>query len=436
MNRHIVFISVVAALGGLLFGFDTAVISGVLPNITRLFGLSESGQGWAVSCIIVGCMAGTQIAGKLADIFGRKKSLAFTALIFIITTIGTALSQHYPQFILFRIFSGVAVGMASVISPMYISEIAPAAVRGKLVSLNQLTIVLGILLSFFINYLLADVSNNWRWMLASMLPPAVLFFIFSLFIDESPRWLLSGNRIKEAEIIAARLGLPDMLTVHQTKAERSFISQLKELLSRSRRKMFFAGIILALLQQFTGINVIMYFAPLIFERSGSGYSTALLQTTAIGLINVIFTVAGMFLMDRLGRRTLLKYGAISMCIFLSLLSFTYASGTPDTWVMLILILGFIASFAASFGPALWVVISEIYPTQLRGTAVGIAMFFLWIGALLVSYSFPVLLKQLPAHFIFLIYACINLFSFFYVHFNIPETRSKSLEELDVMLASH
>jgi sugar porter (SP) family MFS transporter len=436
MKSYVVFISLVAAFGGLLFGFDSAVISGVLPYLKTHFQLDAAEQGWAVSSVIFGCIAGTQLAGIPAEKLGRKISLIITAVLFVITSIGTALADSFTVFIIFRIIGGVAIGAASALSPMYIAEVAPAAYRGRLVSINQLTIVIGILLAFFSNYLVALYSNDsWRLMLGMQLFPAVLFLFCMLFVPESPRWLLQRNKTDEAKKILFKItGNSELPRVPAQQI--SFRQQWMELVKTPHRKLMFTGIVLAILQQFTGINVIMYYAPVIFEKVGVKHADALFQTIAIGVINLIFTILAIFIIDKLGRKPLLKIGSISMSVFLILLAGTFFLNRFEGYWVLAFVLGFIASFAISWGPAIWVLISEIYPNRLRSTAVSIATFSLWIGAFMVSYTFPLLLKNFDGGYTFLFYSVINLLAYFFIAARVPETTGKSLEDLETLLSAH
>jgi len=435
MRIFVIIISLVAAFGGLLFGFDTAVISGVLPYLTTHFQLSAAEQGWAVGSVIVGCIAGTQIAGFPAEKSGRKISLLLTAALFIVTSIGTAWAPSFSAFIVFRIIGGIAIGAASALSPMYIAEVAPAAYRGRLVAINQLTIVLGILAAFFSNYLVAEYSNSWRLMLGMQLIPAGIFFLLLLFIPESPRWLLMHNQIDKARKIIFKLtGTYDLPNISAEKT--SFKSQWRELIKKPQSKMLITGIVLAVLQQFTGINVIMYYAPIIFEKAGISQADALFQTISVGIVNLIFTVIAIFFIDKIGRKKLLRIGSISMSTFLILLAGTFFLNRFEGFGVLIFILGFIASFAVSWGPAVWVLISEIYPNHLRGTAVSIATLSLWVGAFIVSYTFPLILKSFDGGYTFLFYALINLGAYFFIALRVPETTGKSLEELETILITH
>jgi len=435
MNRYVLMISVVAALGGLLFGFDTAVISGTLNFIQPYFGLSEAGVGWTVSSLLFGCIAGVFLAGKAGDHYGRKKVLMVAALLFFISAIGSASAHSLQYFLIARILGGLAVGVASILSPMYIAELAPAKYRGSLVSLNQLAIVTGILVAFFSNYLLAGTGvNNWRWMLLVMAAPAILLF-FSLFlVPESPRWLVARMRNAEALSILIKTSgeavasaelreIGETLKIHQEAV-------FSDLIQPSIRPLLFIGIILAVFQQITGINTIMYYAPKIFASVGDSNSTALLQTIAIGCTNVIFTLIAMALIDRFGRRLLLMIGSAGMMTMLLGLSTLYFMKQTSGIMVLVFIMGYIAFFSASLGPAVWVVIAELFPNRLRSKGMSVAIVTLWIACTIVTITFPVMLEKLSGGITFLIFAVICLANSLYVWRYIPETKGKTLEELE------
>lgn len=438
MKPYVILITLVAACGGLLFGFDTAVISGVIPFIKPYFGLSDAGLGWAVSSIIAGCILGTQLAGRSGDALGRKKTLLIAALLFILSAAGSALAESFTVFILYRIIGGVAVGAASVLSPIYIAEIAPPKYRGRLVSINQLTLVIGILLAFFSNYVLVDSGeDNWRWMLGVMALPALIFFLLMLLVPESPRWLYAKGEKEKSMKILDKISHPEESVREMQRIEDSILAvgpvSIKNVFRNKTRWLVILGIILATLQQFTGINIIMYYAPLIFEKSGAGVDNALLQTIAIGGINLLFTVISMSIIDKVGRKVLLTAGQLFMGLFLLLLSSTFFLDKMEGNFVIVLILGFIAAFAVSSGPVTWVLISEIYPNKIRSAAVSIATLFLWIAAFIVSYTFPLMLEAWKGGLTFLFYALINFAGFVFVKRFVPETKGKSLEELEVYL---
>lgn len=438
MKNYVIFISVVAALGGLLFGFDTAVISGTLNFIQPYFRLSEAGLGWTVSSLLFGCIAGVAVAGKIGDRFGRKKILMLAALLFLISAVGSAGSVGLTTFIMARVAGGLAVGVASILSPMYIAEIAPAKYRGRLVSLNQLAIVTGILVAFFTNYLLVNTGeNNWRWMLLVMAAPALLLF-FSLFlVPESPRWLVAKGSYNQAlEVLMKTTGKDEAmqqlkeikLTLHD-KQEASY----RDLMKPKVRPILFLGVTLAVFQQITGINTIMYYAPKIFAQTGQSNDTALMQTIAIGGINLLFTIVAMLLIDHFGRKKLILAGSTGMTGMLIGLSFLYFTNANTGIGVLVFILGYIAFFAASLGPALWVVVSEIFPNKMRSKGMSIALVSLWSACTIVTIVFPVMLEKLNGAATFLTFALICLLNLWYVWRFVPETKGKTLEELETEL---
>ncbi len=435
MKGYVILISVVAALGGLLFGFDTAVISGTINFIQPYFGLSEAGLGWTVSSLLFGCIAGVFIAGKAGDHYGRKKVLMAAALLFFVSAVGSASAHSLVFFVTARVLGGIAVGVASILSPMYIAELAPAKYRGTLVSLNQLAIVIGILVAFFSNYLLVDTGeNNWRWMLLVMAAPAILLF-FSLFlVPESPRWLVARNRNSEAMKVLIKTSGKEFAAAELKEIEHTLKNQeeskFSDLLAPKIKPLLFIGIILAVFQQITGINTIMYYAPKIFANVGQSNDSALLQTILIGGTNLVFTLVAMVLIDRFGRKLLIVIGSTGMMLMLAGLSALYFTNQTSGVLVLVFILGYIAFFAASLGPALWVVAAELFPNRLRSKGMSIAIVSLWIACTIVSIAFPVMLEKLSGGITFLIFALICLANLVYVLKYVPETKGKTLEELE------
>lgn len=439
MKGYVILISVVAALGGLLFGFDTAVISGTINFIQPYFGLSEAGLGWTVSSLLFGCIAGVFLAGKAGDHYGRKKVLMVAALLFFISAVGSASAHSLSFFLISRILGGIAVGVASILSPMYIAELAPAKYRGTLVSLNQLAIVIGILVAFFSNYLLINTGeNNWRWMLLVMAAPAVLLF-FSLFlVPESPRWLVARGRNNDALQVLVKTSGKEFASAELNEIEETLKNQeestFRDLLAPKIKPLLFIGIILAVFQQITGINTIMYYAPKIFANVGQSNDSALFQTILIGGTNLLFTLVAMVLIDRLGRKLLIIIGSTGMMLMLAGLSTLYFTNQTSGVLVLVFILGYIAFFAASLGPALWVVAAELFPNRLRSKGMSIAIVSLWIACTVVTIVFPIMLEKLSGGITFLIFALICLANLLYVLKYVPETKGKSLEELEKQFA--
>jgi SP family arabinose:H+ symporter-like MFS transporter len=435
MKGYVILISVVAALGGLLFGFDTAVISGTINFIQPYFGLSEAGLGWTVSSLLFGCIAGVFMAGKAGDHYGRKKVLMAAALLFFISAVGSASAHSLIFFLFARILGGIAVGVASILSPMYIAELAPAKYRGTLVSLNQLAIVIGILVAFFSNYLLVGTGeNNWRWMLLVMAAPAVLLF-FSLFlVPESPRWLVAHGQNDDAFKVLVKTSGKELASSELKEIEETLKNQeestFSDLLAPKIKPLLFIGIILAVFQQITGINTIMYYAPKIFANVGQSNDSALLQTILIGGTNLLFTLVAMVLIDRFGRKLLIVIGSIGMMLMLAGLSALFFTNQTSGVLVLVFILGYIAFFAASLGPALWVVAAELFPNRLRSKGMSIAIVSLWIACTIVTIVFPIMLEKLSGGITFLIFALICLANLVYVIAYVPETKGKTLEELE------
>ncbi len=440
MKGYVVLISVVAALGGLLFGFDTAVISGTINFIQPYFGLSETGLGWTVSSLLFGCIGGVFLAGKAGDHYGRKKVLMMAALLFFVSAVGSATAHALIFFLIARILGGLAVGVASILSPMYIAELAPAKYRGTLVSLNQLAIVIGILVAFFSNYLLVGTGeNNWRWMLLVMAAPAILLF-FSLFmVPESPRWLVARGRTDEAfQVLVKTSGITsagtELAEIKQTLTKHEE-STFRDLLAPKIRPLLNIGIILAVFQQITGINTIMYYAPKIFANVGQSNDSALMQTILIGGTNLIFTLVALVLIDRFGRKLLIQIGSLGMMLMLAGLSVLFFTNHTAGVLVLVFILGYIAFFAASLGPALWVVAAELFPNRLRSKGMSVAIVSLWIACTLVTIVFPIMLEKLSGGITFLIFALICMANLIYVLKYVPETKGKTLEELEKQFAS-
>ena len=438
-NKYLLMVTIIGALGGLLFGYDTAVISGAIGFLETKFGLDANLKGWAVSCAILGCIIGVAIAGIIADKIGRKKTMLITAFLFALSAIGSALANDFTVFVIARIIGGVGVGAASMLSPLYISEIAPANKRGTLVSLYQLAIVLGINIVFFFNYKVANfgteqwnIDTGWRYMLGSETIPALLFFIALFFVPESPRWLSKQGRDVEAMDILSKINASEKAKeIHQEikEALKEEKGTLKELFAPGLRTAMIVGVFLALFSQITGINAIMYYAPEILKSAGFGVDSALMQTVIIGVINTIFTFIAIKYIDKVGRRTLLLWGVSGMIISLFCIGLLYQFNLTDGPWLLILILAFVGCFAMSLGPIPWVIISEIFPTKTRGVAMSLSIVVLWIGVMLISQFTPLLLElgEALTFWLFMVNAMILLI---FTYKMIPETKGKTLEEIE------
>lgn len=431
----------VAALGGFLFGFDTAVISGAEKSIQELWELTGFWHGFTVAIALIGTVIGALVAAKPADSFGRKKVLLIIAILYFISAVGSAFANEWLLFIAFRFIGGVGVGASSVVGPMYIAEIAPAKKRGRLVALFQMNVVLGILIAFISNYLISiNVEiNAWRWMLGIEAIPAILFLFLLIPVPGTPRWLVLKGKVEKAKEVLTRFGESDV--------ERE-IKEIQEALEAekgiSRVKLFtghhsfpvMLAILIAVFNQFSGINAIMYYAPRIFEIAGLDRTSALFQSVSIGLTNMIFTIAAMFVIDKLGRKKLLLIGSIGMFVTLMIVAVSFLAEIGGL-VVLIGLVGFIAFFAASQGAVIWVFISEIFPTNVRAKGQTLGSFTHWILAALISWIFPIVTNGNPINtgIAFIFFSLAMLAQFFVVGRIFPETKGKSLEELQKELVS-
>ena len=430
---YLLLVSFVATVGGLLFGFDTAVIAGAQPFFRSYFTMSEGVLGFAVAAAILGCIPGTIFAGFGSDNFGRRGTLRLCAVLFAISAVWTALATSIPGFVVARFIGGLGVGAASLLSPMYIAEISPPRLRGRLVSLNQLAIVIGILIAYFSDYFLIDFPDNWRWMFGVETLPAIFFFFLLIIVPESPRWLSKQGRDDEALAVLERVNgstvaRKELAEIRSAIAEES--DSLKVLLQPGLRVALGIGIFLAVFQQITGINVVIYYAPMIFEKAGAAVDTSLLQSVAVGSMNLVATLLAIILIDKLGRKILLLIGSAGMAIFLVLLAVAFRGAVQNHWLVLLFTLGYVGSFAASLGPVVWVVISEIFPTRIRGRAMGIATVSLWIACALIAQIFPIMLKYLDSALTFGIFALMCVINFAFVLRYVPETKGRSLEEIE------
>lgn len=445
-SRYVVLVCFVATLGGLLFGYDTAVISGAIGFMADHFTLSPAMQGWAAGSALVGCILGAAAAGAASDRFGRRLTLIASAVLFLVSAIGTALPRTLTEFVVFRAIGGIGVGAASMTGPMYIAEIAPARLRGALVSWNQFAIVLGILLSYFVNYFIArggdtawNTATGWRWMFGSESLPALAFLGLLLGVPESPRWLAKQGRGTEARRILTRVDGPGHADRELAEIEATLnleTESFSELFHRRWRPVLWIGVSLAVLQQITGINVFLYFAPEILKSvAGATMDTALLQTVLVGVVNMVFTVIAIRKVDRWGRKPLMLAGYAGMAAALFVLGGAAWAGRIQAWI-LAAILGYIAAFAVSVGPVTWVLLSEIFPNRHRGRAMAIATLCLWTANYLVSQTFPMLDKnewlvaKFNHGFPFLLYGIFSVIAVLFVWRRVPETKGRSLEEIE------
>lgn len=438
MKIYLILACFVAAAGGFLFGFDTSVISGVIEYLVspKVFNLDEFQKGWTVGCILIGCMIGCVIAGPFSYKYGRKKALIFSALIFLLSSLGCAFSNSYNFFIISRMIAGIAVGSASMLAPIYIAEISPAMHRGKLLALNLFAIFLGQSTAFFSNYFLRDVGgiDNWRWMIGIMAAPSFILFILLFFVPESPRWLVEAKSKDKAFDVLKKLNKLESVAKAELIEIQNSISntekkKLIELFSGNIFIILLIGCALSVFQQITGINIIMYFAPSIFKAAGFNQDSALFQTALMGVVNLTFSVLAMMFVDKVGRKPLLIIGSIGMGVSLVLLAITFISGHTQGYLVLICIMGFLASFGFSLGPIVWVLIPEIFPNHFRSLGVAFSVFMLWAANFLVSWTFPALLKYLKGN-AFFIYAAFCFLCVVFVIKYVKETKGKSLEQIE------
>jgi MFS family permease len=519
MNKktYTIFVSLVVALGGFLLGFDSAVISGATPFYRETFGLNSGSMliGFSVSSLILGAILGNIVAGGLADRFGRRRVLMFTALLFVASAIFTAFSFDIVSFIIARVLGGLGVGMAILIAPMYIAEIAPRKLRGTLVTFNQLNIVLGISIAYFSNYYfqqtIADPDFKWRIMLGVEAVPAILYFLLLFFVPRSPRWLIQKGQDTEAQGVLVKIHGKEQSVIEQNEINQSLHNEINkekarwaDVFSKRMKLVLIIGFGIAFFQQITGINAIFYYAPMIFEMAGGGKDAAFMQAAILGVTNVVMTVVAMFLIDRLGRKPLLYIGAAGICISLAIVGFSFnnAKYTIDSksmseltleveqmaaaehhlvnieklsqlkgnafksevsffnlvkqtvgvdtynsfkeiilkhsisinpvWVLIGLIM-FVASFAISMGPVMWTLLSEIFPNKLRGLAISIMGFWNSIVSFSVATVFPAQLEYMGSSATYFIYSLFGLLTLIFVWRFVPETKGKSLEELEANL---
>lgn len=446
--RLLLTISLVAALGGFLFGFDTAVISGTISFVKIQFQMQAVAEGWFVSSALLGCIIGVSMAGVLSDRFGRKKIMILSAALFFLSALGCAVSGSHTQLILYRLLGGVGVGVASMVSPMYISEISPARLRGRMVSLYQLAITIGILTAYFTNAWMLGISENetitfsgkwfdlilkaeiWRGMFAMEMIPAILFVLLLPFIPESPRWLTKIQKEEKAFHILSRIGGKDTATSEITEIRESLSTSkasFKMLFKGGFRLALFVGIAIALLQQFSGINAIIYYGPRILNEAGFSIGDALGGQVIIGIVNVAFTFGAILTIDRFGRRPVLITGVTGIVLSLVAIGFLFMANVTSGIALMVFILLYIAFFAFSFGPIGWVIISEIYPTEIRGRAMSIATLSLWVGTWLVGQFVPWMLENAGPAVTFWVFAGLVFWTIPLTLKYVPETKNKSLE---------
>lgn len=446
------FICLVSALGGLLFGYDWVVIGGAKPFYELYFGIADSpsAQGLAMTIALVGCMIGAMLCGWLADRIGRRRLLVVSAFIFLLSSVATGAFSEFRSFLVARFFGGIGIGVASGLSPMYIAEVAPTRVRGRLVSLNQMTIVLGILGAQVTNWLIAEpipagstaaaIASSWngqmawRWMFWAAAVPSVLFLVLAFFIPESPRWLALRGRDGEARTILARIGGEEyagseLEAVKSANAADAAQGGLGMLFSRPFRRVLLLGVVIAVFQQWCGTNVIFNYAQEIFQSAGYEIGDVLFNIVVTGVVNVVFTVVAIFTVDRLGRRALMLLGAGGLCGIYLILGVCYYFQVTGFFMIVLVVLA-IACYAMTLGPCTWVLISELFPNRVRAVAVATCTFALWVGSSTLTYTFPLLNSALGSYGTFWIYSAVCLSGLLFFAFRLPETKGKSLEELE------
>jgi sugar porter (SP) family MFS transporter len=425
-------ISLIAALGGFLFGFETAVISGAEKTVQQLWSLDSFMQGFTVASSLIGTVLGSLIASMPAQKFGRKKTLTAISLLYLVSAIGCATTYTWALFISFRFIGGIAVGASSVVGPMYISEISPARLRGRLAGSFQLMIVTGIFVAYLTNFLFVDFGDSaWRWMLGIMIIPALLFAILLRFVPESPRWLVLNSRDDEARKIFERLGEHHALDLINEEHELSAHGIKESLFNGKYAKPILYAVILAMFNQLSGINAILYYAPRIFEMAGFTHSDAYLQPVYIGGANLFFTLLAMSVIDKFGRKKLLLIGSVGMIIFLALTAYAFGTSVEGNKAVLFYLIGFIAFFAFSQGAVIWVFISEIFPNAVRSQGGSLGSFTHWIMAAIISWTFPVIVEKIPngGVYSFVFYSLMMFLSFVFIWRIMPETKGRSLEEI-------
>lgn len=449
-TTYLLLICLVSAMGGLLFGYDWVVIGGAKIFYEPFFNLEGSAvlRGWAMSSALIGCLVGALLSGAWSDCYGRKKMLIAAAFLFVVSAIGTGAVDSFFWFVIYRIVGGFGIGIASNVSPVYIAEVSLASVRGKFVSLNQLTIVLGILMAQLANWQIGEYFTTdreilgmesiewaWRWMFWAELVPAGLFFVLSFVIPESPRWLATDGRLDEAGKILVHIGnveyakqtLSELKQLNGDKKEKK--ANWDTLLQPDMRNVLVIGIVLAIFQQWCGINVIFNYAQEIFSAAGYVVSDVLMNIVVTGVTNVIFTFVAIYTMDKWGRRTLMFIGSSGLAVIYFILGTCYFLEV-NGWPMLLLVVLAIACYAMSLAPVVWVVLSEIFPVRIRGMAMALSTFFLWVACFLLTYTFPILNETVGASGTFWLYGGICLASFLFIRDKLPETKGKTLEELE------
>lgn len=427
----------VAAIAGLLFGFDIAVINGAIVFLRAQFRLTDFQTELAVSFLLMGCIGGAAIAGWLSDRFGRKRVLSFSALLFAASSLGAALPRDFAQFGVARFIGGIAIGVASMLAPLYIAEVAPARIRGRLVSLNQMAIVSGILLAYLANWGLSFSGDaSWRWMFAAAVVPSLVLFVGVFFVPESPRWLMEKGREADARAIFSRIegeASAEKQVAHIREALRQETGTLADLLAPMLRRPLFLVVSLAVLQQITGINTVLFYGSIIWERELGGHnSTAIGANATVGVVNFLITIVALWLIERSGRRPLLMVSSGCMAICQLLLGLAFLMNSPPAAFVLGAMLLCVAAFAIGLGPVTWTLMAELFPTRVRGQAMSIANMALWVASFVLTFTFLSLAHAITITGAFCLYSFLCVLTFLLVWRMIPETKGKTLEEIEAL----
>jgi sugar porter (SP) family MFS transporter len=433
--------SMVVALGGFLFGFDTAVISGAEKSIQEFWHLSVFTHGLTISIALIGTVIGSLLGARPSDKFGRKNTLYFVAIAYLLSSLGTAFADNWYMFLTFRLLGGLGVGISSVTAPIYISEVSPADRRGRLVGLFQFNVVLGILISYLSNYLISQGGeSSWRWMLGVQAFPSLLFFVLIYFIPESPRWLIlkKGATDKALEILRVinPLNCQQELIAIQNSDLHDKNKNSDSLFSGQYKAPVLLAIFFAFFNQVSGINAIIYYAPRIFEMAGLGAHSSLLSTVGIGLINFIFTLIGINIIDKVGRRILMLVGSVGLVASLAMVAFTFYSGNLSGFAIPVYMMMFIAFFAFSQGAVIWVFISEIFPNQVRAKGQTLGSSTHWVMAAIIAFGFPYLAETLGGAVTFSFFAIMMVLQFIFVWRFMPETKGRTLEQIETNIVLH
>lgn len=445
MKGKLILYTLVAAIGGFLYGFDTAVINGAMPFFTEHFQLNDTMTGWAVSSALLGCIIGAIGVGKPGDIYGRRQMLKLSALLFLVSAIGTGLAPEINSFIVFRFIGGLGVGAASVLSPMYISEIAPAKYRGRLIVTFQLALVVGILLAFFVDYILLNTgANNWRFMFLSEAFPALAFLVLLFYVRKSPRWLVQRGQIEEAEKTIVEVN-PNIDTKPIIDEIRSTIEQEKlekqeQLFKKPNLKFVMLGIIIGLFSQFTGVAIVFYYATDIFRAAGFSTDSAIGQTVILGATNLTFTIIAMYLIDIVGRKKLLLTGMLGMAISLGIFAWSFYTNQVDGWILLMLLIVYVAFFASSMGAVVFVLLAEIFPNNIRSRGVAIGSFSNWVVSGSITFLFPIVVGAFAdgkgIGYSFAFFSIMTLIGFFFFKKYLFDTTRLTLEEIEQRNKQH